>query len=507
MGRYRDRDDGQVLFNDDIPQGPYMDEFVDEDGGGRNGDNLTGGPSKAGVLRGRWKRWTMIVLCCLVVVLGVVIAVVVGSTMGNDNDGKSKAVTPPTSPNEQETTTAAPVPAPTMTLAPAPAAPKARTPAPTPSGAPTRTAFPTRPLYWGQVGQDYGTDAMEYMGSAVDISADGSVVWYGSFNYTDAQRPATVGRIRRMDVATGKITEVFGTHESDSLGYTVSGSEDGEFVAGFASSNGTVLLYDYLTAQNALRLYAQATLPASWDPMTVVFDLSKDGQWLAVTGTEVKQGEPGSDQMDWKLRVYQVVTGSGGALVQYGGDVIVESNLDETPKLYSIEASHDGEVVAVSVVGVDADQLGRVKVFERKPNDSYGLMGNLAGDSLLYSNSARAADFYGRRMQIRTIGGQVWLAIGWEGKNTILMRTWNAAAGAWQDEGQIAANEEEYGEKSEFGYDFDMSADGTRMVVGVRCFNFCRGADQVFQLVDGEWKGLGQIVVGYEDTFFGEAGM
>lgn len=503
MGRYRDRDDGQGLFNDDIPQGPYLDEFQDEDGVGPNDDNLHS-LSKT-VQRGRWKRWTMIVLCCFVVVLGVIIAVVVGSTMGGDSNGKSKAVAPPPPPNEQDTTTAAPVTA-TMTLAPVPRAPKAPTPAPTPSAAPTRTAVPTRPLYWSQVGQDFGTDAMEYMGSAVDISADGSVVWYGSFNYTDAQRPATVGRIRRMDITTGTITEVFGTHESDSLGYTVSGSDDGEFVAGFASSNGTVLLYDYLTAQNVLRLYAQATLPASWDPMMVVFDLSKDGQWLAVTGTDVKQGEPGSDQMDWKLRVYQVQTGSGGALVQYGGDVTVESNMEVAPKLYSIEASHGGEVVAVSVVGVDADQWGRVKVFERKP-DSYNLMGPLAGDSLLSSNSARAADFYGRRMQIRTIGGQIWLVIGWEGKNTILLRTWNAAAGAWQAAGQIAADEEEYGENSEFGYDFDMSVDGTRIVVGVRCFDLCRGADQVFQLVNGEWQGLGQIVVGYEDTFFGEAGM
>ena len=357
-----------------------------------------------------------------------------------------------------------------------------------------------------QVAEDTGTDTGEYMGSAVDISADGSVVWYGSFNYTDAGRPATVGRIRRLDVTTGFMSEVFGTHEDDSLGYTVSGSADGEFVAGFASSNGTIMLYDYLAAQGAMRVYATATLPSSWDPMTVIFDLSKDGQWLAVTGTEVRKGEPGSDALDWKLRVYQVVTGSGGSLVQSGPDVTVEGTLDVPPKLYAVETSHDGAVVAVSIVGVDSDQWGRVRVYQREPNGYYNLMGNLAGDSLLSSNAARASDFYGRRMQIRTIGGQIWLAIGWEGQNTILMRVWNAASGAWQDAGELSASEEEYGDKAEFGYDFDISGDGTRMVVGVRCFNFCRGADQVFQLVDGVWKGLGQIVVGYEDTFFGEAG-
>ena len=506
MGRYRDNDEGQGLFKDNTGPIPddmiYTDEFNDElalDGGASD-------PPKARVIRrGSCRKWGTGV-CCLVLVVVVVIAAL-NFVLGGENDGTTKNDS-----NEDVTNTVAPIPEVPVTPAPVPvpatpSAPSFPTYTPTASPGPTITAMPTRPLYWTQIGnglRDSVFDA-ELMGSALDCSADGSVVWFGAFNYTAIGVPPGVGRLRRLDLDSGEVLEVYGANEKDSLGYQVSGSADGEFVAGFASSNGTLTIWDYLTQMGRLRPYATTTLPSTWDYFSVIYDLSKDGKWLAVTGTELHEGEPGvTDRIEWKLRIYEVVTGAGGNLEPYGPYITIEASLTVQPELLAMDITDDGTVISVGVVGVEGSR-GRVHVFQRQADESYSLMASPSGQNLLTSSISDPGinDFYARRIQVRNVEGTTWLFIGWESQNKILIRRWDGSA--WLDAGEISAGPE-FGDISEFGYDLDLNAAANRMVVGVRCFNDCQGATQVFHInAQGIWEPLGQILVGYEATFFGEA--
>ena len=545
-GLFHDNDNDIDIDNnraDAAPVDPYMDEFHDEDDGdirrtarktriskirknNKNKSNtITNTKSPILLLRrNRWKKCAMILACLVVTVVVIVIALTMGGG-GNDDDGSENnkgMVAPTTTPAPAAPTTPAPVAS--TTVSPQP------TPAPTNTFAPTITAVPTRSLLWTERmavtdSTAASTTVMgtgELMGSSVDISADGSVVWIGAFNYTHPGMPESVGRIRRLDVTSGEITEVYGTNPKDSLGYQVSGSGDGEFVAGFASTNGMLTVWDYMAQSKTMRVYATTLLPSVWDYFTVIFDLSKDGKWLAVTGTEITQREPVGqgnaeiDRMDWKLRIYEIVTGSGGDLVPVGPEITIESDLTVQPELYALDISEDGSVVAAAIVGVKGSQ-GRVRVFQRQgSNNNYVPLGNPAGELILTSQIAAGTDdFYGRRLQVRTVDSSsttsVWLAIGWESQNTILVRRWNAADSTWESAGEITPPGDEFDDTSEFGYDFDVTsatADGPpRMIIGVRCFNDCQGATQMFQLNNqGVWESLGQILVGYEDTFFGEAG-
>jgi len=506
MGRYRDNDEGQGLFKDDKGPAPddriYTDEFNDElalDGGASD-------PPKARVVRrGSWKKWAGGV-CCLVVI--VLVAIVAINAMGGGNDDDSsknssnKDVDRPVTPMPVAPAPPAPVPVPAT-----PPAPTFPTFTPTASPWPTFTAMPTRPLYWTQIGDGLRDSVFdeELMGSALDCSADGSVIWFGAFNYTAIGVPPGVGRIRRLDLNSGQVLDVYGSNEMDSLGYQVSGSADGEFVAGFASSNGTLTIWDYLTQMGRLRAYATTTLPTSWDYFSIIYDLSKDGKWLAVTGTELHQGEPGvTDRIEWKLRVYEVVTGAGGNMEPYGPDITIEEDLMLQPELLAMDITDDGAVISVGIVGVEGSR-GRVHVFERQQDQDYSQLGNPTGETLLTSSISDSGvnDFFARRIQVRSLEGTTWLFIGWESQNKVLMRRWDGSA--WINAGELSAGPE-FGEFAEFGYDLDLNAAGNRMVVGVRCFNDCQGATQVFQIsAQGVWEPLGQIVVGYEATFFGEA--
>ena len=110
-------------------------------------------------------------------------------------------------------------------------------------------------------------------------------------------------------------------------------------------------------------------------------------------------------------------------------------------------------------------------------------------------------DFFGRRLQVQSKSGRILLSIGLESANRILLRQWNGTV--WQDAGEILPPGEEF---YDFGIDFDYARNGTQIVVGARCYNNCQGAVQVLQLNnENAWEGVGGILIGNENSFFGEA--
>lgn len=495
------------LFNNGgslAPEDPYRDDdFVDDD------HHMARSTSMASFSRTRRGRFLGALLICVGCVgIGIAAAVVLGGGGSEESDSsKGNAVAEPAAPTP---VTVAPAVGPptTVTAAPTIQTDDFPTPGPTASYYPTITGAPTRPLYWEQRSalSDATMDAL-LLGSALDLSADGSVAWLGAFNYTDSSGAASLGRIRRLDTATGSITaEVHGQTENDSLGYQVSGSADGSLVAGLTSSNGVLTVWRYDPTASGLRVHASAALPTSWSFYHVFFALSADGQWLAVTGHEILAAEPGltSGRYAWKLRIYQVpslTSDSSSELVAYGPDMSVQDPFQVEPTLYAIDITADGAVVALATVGVEGTQ-GRVRVYKRQAT-TYTILGD-ANEALLQSNIAPGPDdFYARHLQIRQAAGQIWLAVGWESQNEVLVRRFDGVA--WQDAGMIVPGLE-FGAEAEFGYDLDWNVDATRMIVGVRCYNECQGATQVFYLNDGGlWVGLGQIIVGYPATFFGES--
>ena len=474
-------DEGEGLFHDDGPAPEDMyspDEFADEQGD----------QSKSPILVRRRRRWKICgALVCLAIIAIVVVVVFLGGGVGGGGSGDGSEM------DDKGTPLIAPTPAPIPSTA-----------SPVATVSPTITAMPTRPMFWElEIDVSDSVFENELMGSSVDVSGDGSVVWIGAFNYTAAGLPTGVGRIRRLEVDTGNIVEVFGSSEKDSLGYQVCGSADGEFVAGFASANGTLFVLDYLSQTRELRTYAQFELPDSWEFYRAIIDFSKDGNFLAVTGTEIVRNEVGVEVNQWTLRVFRIITGAGGAIAPYGPDIVVEDLLDEEPELYSLDMTEDGSVIAVGIVGV-GESNGRIRVFQRQSDGSYAQLGSNT-DAPLLSEIDETEDFFARRLQVRTIAGQIWLMIGWEFRNTVLMRRWTGSA--WVEAGELTPPGEEFSNRAEFGYDIDISGDGSRMVVGARGFNSFQGAAQMFQLNSNfEWESLGQIIVGYEGTFLGEAG-
>ncbi len=219
---------------------------------------------------------------------------------------------------------------------------------------------------WTQLGQDIdGQKSLEYFGTSVSLSSDGSVVAIGGpFNNGNISE---AGIVRVYEYIGGVWTqlgqEINGTMVGDKAGISVSLSSNGNILAigaPFNDSNGNhsgqVRVYEYQT-NNWVQLGSDLVGAAENDWLGSSVSLSADGRLLAI-GAFIYNG------LGTEFGYVQIYGFQTNNWVQLGSDIIGEEVDDGTG--YSVSLSLNGDIVALGSPLNDGNgtDSGQVRVFE-----------------------------------------------------------------------------------------------------------------------------------------------
>lgn len=368
----------------------------------------------------------------------------------------------------------------------APVAPSVPTQAPTvaPSDQtlwPTRTGMPTYAFGWEQTNGVFDSVDQELFAAAVSMSGDGTVLFVGAFE--NGEYAPESGRIIRIDLLNDNSELVVYGDAYDFLGFDISSSWDGSRVVGYLSSSSVIEVADYDATSGLLQQTSQ--LPTDFNSTSATFSLSADGNWLAGVGVIDSSGY-------LTIKSYQLED-TTGEFTAFGPDITLQY-LDAAPTL-DIHLSRDGSYMAVSIAGWNG-YVGQVRSYRRTETGW-----EQAGTDI---TSEVPNDFFGKTIRLaQTPAGLTLLFIGVPYNNQV--QVYQMVNDAWELYGEPITAGVDFTDQDEFGFDIDTSSDGQRVVVGIRCFDACRGAAQVFEHDGTTWEPLGQIIAGFADSYFGEA--
>jgi len=206
---------------------------------------------------------------------------------------------------------------------------------------------------WGQVGSDIdGMDVNERSGTSVSLSSSGNTVAIGAYLH-DGQKGTT--RIYTNSGGTWIQVggDIDGTNALENSGYSVSLSSDGNIVA--------IGAYNHDGGKGTARIYTNSG--GTWNQVGSDIDgvdtsesfgfsvsLSSDGDTVAI-------GALGHDGNKGTTRVY---TNSGGTWNQVGGDIDGEVAGDRSGD--SVSLSGDGNIVAIGAYRHDGDK-GTTRIY------------------------------------------------------------------------------------------------------------------------------------------------
>ena len=216
---------------------------------------------------------------------------------------------------------------------------------------------------WTQFGQDINGDDGDLCGSSISLSASGYVVAIGSYAHDES-----TGRVRVYENLGGSWTQIgedfVGDAPGDFLGWSVSLSADGDYVAMGAFGNdvngtdaGLARIY-YFSVNSWLQV-GQDIYGESGDESGRSISLNEDGSVVAV-------GAPYYSSEKGRVRVYQNINGDW---VQFGEDIEGETAYEESGE--SVSLSYDGSVVAVGAPynSTNAINQGVVRVYNNPFTD------------------------------------------------------------------------------------------------------------------------------------------
>lgn len=304
---------------------------------------------------------------------------------------------------------------------------------------------------WTQLGEKQASlhansTYTDWFGSAVSLSADGTVMAVGATN--------NQAQTNQMDIQT--YVQVFRL-ESNS----------------WVQIGGTIYGAKNLTTYNSS---SQAGYSVS---------LSADGNILAV-------GEPfwykaNGDEFIFGGRV-RLFENTNDEWVQIGEDIFEPNNGRFG---FEVSLSSDGGIVAVYSQDVgDYDFKGLVKVFQNV-SGSWVQMGNTLSGTAPY-------DYLGKSLHLSSDG--TLLAVGVPGEWSNESRTvklYEYGSNQWN----VAATITEAGTES-FGKILSMSADGTRLAIGAPFSDEYSGSVKIYEKVEGVWT-ESYSIIGGEWEFFG----
>ena len=210
---------------------------------------------------------------------------------------------------------------------------------------------------WGQLGLDIsGTQAQEYSGVSVSLSADGTTVAIGSWYYdtaggtTNANTDEGRTRIYKYNGSSwGQLgLDISGTQVGETSGYSVSLSADGTTVAigshlGSVSHRGRTRVYKYNgSAWGQLGLDISGTQVSEYSGWSV--SLSADGTTVAIGSYfyDKAGGTTDTGTSEGRTRVYKY---NGTAWGQLGLDI--SGTQAQEYSGISVSLSEDGTIVAI----------------------------------------------------------------------------------------------------------------------------------------------------------------
>jgi hypothetical protein len=373
------------------------------------------------------------------------------------------------------------------TFTPAPVGPTVA-PAPTASPVafspePTLTSAPTYDFSWSQINGVFDTIDQELFAAALSMSTDGTVLYVGAFE--NGEQAPESGRVVRVDMSNNNAEIAFYGEAYDFLGFDVSSNGAGNRVVGYLSSTSTLEVADYTLASG---LQQSSLLQTFFNSTSATFSLSKDGNWIVGVGV-VDPEDGGLGRL--VIKTFQF---TGTNFVEFGNDITLEE-MDIAPTL-DIHLTDDGSFMALSVAGWNSYN-GKVRVYARKESDWEQLGADI--------DSTDNDDFFGKTIRLvsRTLDNKLLLFVSAPYRNEVLVYEYIGLN--WVPYGDTIRAGADFTAEDEFGFDIDVSDNGNRIVIGVRCYDLCRGAVQTFEYVDGLWLPIGQIIAGFADSYFGEA--
>ncbi len=345
-----------------------------------------------------------------------------------------------------------------------------------------------------QVGQPiYGIQEIDFAGSAVAVSADGTIVAVGAKAADGVEEGSGQVRIYQYNGFSwnqlGQSIEGEGAH--DNSGAQVSLSADGTIVAigSYLNDGGLiscdighvrVFLYDGI---NWIQL-GQDLDGTSCDDSAGSVSLSSDGNIVAV-------GAAGGNSIldSGYVQVYQF---NGTYWVQLGQDIDGEAEDDVSGAAISI--SDDGNIIAIGAPGNSGSlyKAGHVRVYQFDGTNWTQLGQDIDGEA--------SGDASGRSVSLSSDGSIV--AIGatgnaTQGNNTGHVRVYQYNGTSWIQKGKDIDGEDA---GNYFGVAISISDDGSIMAVGeigyVDGNNYGAGRVRMFKFDGSDWLQLGAGIVG-----------
>eukprot|EP00586_Coscinodiscus_wailesii_P016175 CAMPEP_0172515030 /NCGR_PEP_ID=MMETSP1066-20121228/264706_1 /TAXON_ID=671091 /ORGANISM="Coscinodiscus wailesii, Strain CCMP2513" /LENGTH=471 /DNA_ID=CAMNT_0013295933 /DNA_START=124 /DNA_END=1539 /DNA_ORIENTATION=+ len=367
-------------------------------------------------------------------------------------------------------------------------------PSPSPSTTPANTSYPsgspTAPLTEPPTLSSYqlreagggtlgGTSSDQWFGNSISLSSHGRRIAVGSNNYANGGLVQVFSRNGDVDGTNTTLgynnwtqvgNDIYAISPDDKLGYQVSLSADGDYLAvsSVKPYPGLIDIYKYSVNETLWMKRGQ--------------ELIGNGVSVSNNGTRVATAA-GSDV---SLFEFDNVTQAWVRL----GDVIVEDS-----SIAVVSLSGDGSVVAVGSPFSDelGQNYGRVRVF-RFDDSGAGKMVQVGWT--LYGNNPK--DSFGKVTSV-SYDGSV-LAVGSIQGSIVKVWGYDRDKNSWVQRGNDIL-----GDSADFGWSVSLSQDGTKVVIGSPWYNGSAGKTSIYQLANGKyWFKVSKDIFGRgEDEFEG----
>lgn len=312
---------------------------------------------------------------------------------------------------------------------------------------------------WTQIGSDIdGTGNNANFGSAISLSADGSVVAVGAPGNSD--NGSASGHVRVYENISGVWTkiglDIRGEASLDYSGTSVSMSSDGSIVAigakqndGNGSNSGHVRVYENISGVWT-KIGSDINGDAAGDNFGFSVSLSSDGSILAAGAT----GNADNGLDAGHVKIFENIA---GVWTQVGADIDGEAAYDVSGCAVSLSA--DGSIVAIGAFlnSGNGSSSGHVRVYENLSGTWTQIGSDIDGEA--------PTDYSGESISLSSDGNT--LAIGArlnDGFGTFSghVRIYRNVSGVWVQSGPDIDGENA-GDQS--GY-LSLSGDGTTVIIG-----------------------------------------
>jgi len=324
-------------------------------------------------------------------------------------------------------------------------------------------------IHMKQLGQTiYGNAIGDLFGWSVDITAEGSIIVFGSSGYSNnTDRPGYV-RVYSLDSndEAGDDTwnqigqDIVGEANGNQFGYSVSISEDGKTIAVGA-------IYGANSNSGYVKIYRREDDGTSWGQIgqDIVGEADKDNFGLSVSlsadGSTIAIGAPYNDDNgagSGKVMVYRI-NSEGSSWERLVRSIHGDNAGDYFGK--SVTLSPDGNILAIGSPGYwkDDDRPGYVRVFYLESSlDTQDIIGEANGDE------------FGRSVSLSNDGktlavGARSAAVNGDYSGHVKIYQMNDSISGWMQLGDGIDGEAAYDTS---GFSVSLSADGNTVAIGSR---------------------------------------